>query len=120
MVENKPDQFAADLEKFGVPQDEIEKAKKVLQSTSPNSVDAQGFALWPEHVAPLMAFEASITQWRMRSGGMGPSSYMGLDYSAVKVVLEGRDLKLDARGWRDFAVLEDEAVECLNERLSQQ
>jgi Phage related hypothetical protein (DUF1799) len=112
--DDKTDDVQADLKRFGVAEDDIKKVRDVLEARDNSGVDPQGFLLWPQHIAPLMVFDASATQWRFKANGMAPSSHEGLDYAAVKVVMDGEGLKLDAQGWRDLRVLEDEALVFFN------
>jgi Phage related hypothetical protein (DUF1799) len=111
VVENQQDEWQADLKAFGVADDDIKKASAVLEAnTQISTVEASTFLLWPDHAGPLTVFDASATQWRLKSNGMAPSTHVGLDYAAVKIMADAEGVALGKQGWRDLRVLEDEAL----------
>ncbi|MBY6091078.1 DUF1799 domain-containing protein [Maritimibacter alkaliphilus] len=65
------------------------------------------FEIWPENWHSLIAWIACETQWRVMSGS-GGNWYLGLDYTAVDVVM--RRLKLEDEVFADLQEMERTAL----------
>lgn len=74
--------------------------------------EADGLPIWPENWTSLTAWLSIDTQWRV-AGRASRLTWIGLDYSAVKVVLdaEGHGPEIFA----DIRMMEAEALPILNE-----
>lgn len=57
------------------------------------------------------------TQWRV-GGGMNGSSFIGLDYGAVKVGFDLAGIEITPSAWRDLRDIEACARDALNGRTS--
>jgi len=95
---------------MGVAEDRIERARDVIAGKS--SIEEQG--LWPAHLPALQALGVAGTQWRTRSGGLGPGIYVGLDYASAEVAFRYSGITLTKDQWQDFRTLEGAAVDILN------
>ncbi len=83
---------------------------------TPDSAEADGaFQVWRENEDALIAWLAVETQWRIVST-MAGLIWLGLDYSAVDVVL--RRLKSPDRVFADLQNMELAALEAFNEALA--
>jgi len=73
---------------------------------------SEDFEVWKKNWPSLVAFLACETQWRAIAG-LERIHWLGLDYSAVDVVL--RRLKSPKRVFRDLQAMEHAALSILNE-----
>lgn len=67
--------------------------------------------IWPDQLPVVEVFAASLTQWRC-----GPGSVLGLDYAAVRWIMELHSLSPTRAMLEDLQVMEAEAVRMLNRR----
>ncbi len=68
-------------------------------------------AVWPDNWPVVAAWSLICDQWRV--GAMG--GVLGLDWSAVKVLLKAQGVKLTKRLVRGLRMMEREARQVLNE-----
>lgn len=88
----------------------------VTVEVPPDNAEADGaFQVWRENEDALIAWLAVETQWRIVST-MAGLIWLGLDYSAVDVVL--RRLKSPDRVFADLQHMELAALEAFNEALA--
>ncbi len=76
----------------------------------PSDLAAEEVEVWPENWPSALAFNSMLTQWRM--GFSGP---IGLDYTALPVVL--RLQRIPHKQWsqifEDVQIMEHEALESM-------
>lgn len=70
--------------------------------------------VWPENWPAVEAFAEVANQWRIASGGMAPSRFIGLDYAATQAGLELAGMTVSTATWADMRVMEREATAVLN------
>ncbi|WP_273794699.1 DUF1799 domain-containing protein [Brucella intermedia] len=88
----------------------------VSVEVTPDGAEADGaFHVWRENEEALIAWLAVETQWRIVST-MAGLIWLGLDYSAVDVVL--RRLKSPDHVFADLQNMELAALEAFNEALA--
>lgn len=88
----------------------------VTVEVTPDSAEADGaFQVWRENEDALIAWLAVETQWRIVST-MAGLIWLGLDYSAVDIVL--RRLKSPDRVFANLQDMELAALEAFNEALA--
>ena len=68
-------------------------------------------AVWPDCVEAVLLFVRVATQWRTTLSGV-----VGLDYNAVRAVAEWRGVRINEQLFEDLRVMEQAALEALNER----
>ena len=74
-------------------------------------VDEPGALTLPETMRPLIDLVlATLGQWRMAGGGMGPLRPVALDLGAVDVAARWLGITPDAGLLRDLRVIEHEAL----------
>ena len=68
--------------------------------------------IWPDQVAVVNLFSASLTQWRM-----GPAGPIGLDYSAVESIMRMRKVPARDRSAMldDIRIMERAALAAMRE-----
>lgn len=71
--------------------------------------DTSDFEVWPENWIPLQVFSELSTQWRM-----GPGGPTGLDYGAVRWVMDLLKVKKQYGVLRDIQVLESSALKTMS------
>lgn len=82
---------------------------------SPDDEDEQTVEIMPSAWTSLSAFLACQTQWRVGIG-MSAMLWLGLDYGAVKLVLD--DLDAPRGTFTDLRLMEAAALPVLNEVIS--
>lgn len=73
--------MAAQLEAFGAP-------PEVVAEECEREAASDVCEIHEDNLLVFSTFLALQTQWRIAVGGMGPAVYLGLDYSAIPVVLD--------------------------------
>ena len=88
----------------------------------PEDYDNDFVHVWPEHRQAFDVFCAMQTQWRMAGGGMGGSSPTGLDYPALRVVMDLLDVPQaeQAGVFADVQVMERAALNAMSEARAAQ
>lgn len=78
--------------------------------------DDGAFEIWDVNWKSAMAFVACQTQWRL-AVGFGVSSWLGLDYAGVEVVLRSRfrNSRTRSRVFEDLRVMEIAALNTFSE-----
>lgn len=78
--------------------------------------DAPGFSVWPDNMPVIDAFMVVCTQWNTTSLANGQVLYHGLNYTGVKVGLDGADITLLPEQWADLRMVERVASAAMNGR----
>ena len=105
------EEFDADAKALGL-------SAEIVASVKQSMTERQGgdsYGVWPVTARAMERLMACGTQWRVASVGMGGVVYLGLDYGASKVALDGLGLKMTPDDWRDFRIAEAAAAGTLNE-----
>ena len=71
--------------------------------------DTSDFAIWPENWIPFLVFSEVSTQWRVGTGGA-----TGLDYVAVKWVIDLMKIKKKYEVLRAIRTMESSALKTMN------
>ena len=79
----------------------------------PEDFDNEAVEIWACNWEAVLLFGAVCTQWRVAFGGA-----TGLDYTAVKVVMDMQDIKRDKQPemLRDIQLMEIEALAVMREK----
>lgn len=70
-----------------------------------------GFPVWKENFQTVVMFLKCTTQWRVSFGG-----FVGLDYTAVKVLLDIYQVKKHRQMFEDLQLMERAALQVLNKK----
>lgn len=71
--------------------------------------DTSDFEIWPENWVPFLVFSEVSTQWRVGAGGA-----TGLDYVAVKWVMDLMKIKKKYEVLRAIRTMESSALKTMN------
>jgi len=71
--------------------------------------DTSDFEIWPENWMPFLVFSEVSTQWRVGAGGA-----TGLDYVAVKWVMDLMKIKKKYEVLRAIRTMESSALKTMN------
>ena len=71
--------------------------------------DTSDFDIWPENWIPFLVFSEVSTQWRVGAGGA-----TGLDYVAVKWVMDLMKIKKKYEVLRAIRTMESSALKTMN------
>lgn len=71
--------------------------------------DTSDFEIWPENWIPFLVFSEVSTQWRVGAGGA-----TGLDYVAVKWVMDLMKIKKKYEVLRAIRTMESSALKTMN------
>lgn len=71
--------------------------------------DTSDFEIWPENWIPFLVFSEVSTQWRVGAGGA-----TGLDYVAVKWVMDLMKIKKKYEVLRAIRAMESSALKTMN------
>ena len=82
---------------------------KALYMTREDVEDTSDFEIWPENWAPFLVFSEVSTQWRVGAGGA-----TGLDYVAVKWVMDLMKIKKKYEVLRAIRTMESSALKTMN------
>lgn len=85
---------------MGAPPDALEALAERLQALR----DAATVRVWPEHWHAVMLFRAMATQWRAVVGSKG-LVWLGLDYPAIPIAMEGARARVPRRLRKPLAAL---------------
>lgn len=69
------------------------------------------FDVWPDVMAAVEVFAAMCTQWRT-----GQAGAIGLDYTALPIVLRGMGRRMTPELFNDLQTMEGEALRVLTEK----
>ncbi len=72
-------------------------------------MDTSDFEVWPENWVPFLVFSEVSTQWRVGAGGA-----TGLDYVAVKWVMDLMKIKKKYEVLRAIRTMESSALKTMN------
>lgn len=105
----------ADDRVAATPDDEVLADFRAMGLDLPEQVPREddAFQIWPENWNSLIAWLSCETQWRLSSSS-GGNYYLGLDYTAVDVVM--RRLKLEDEVFADLQEMERAALATFAER----
>jgi hypothetical protein len=82
---------------------------KALYMTREDVEDTSDFEIWPENWMPFLVFSEVSTQWRVGAGGA-----TGLDYVAVKWVMDLMKIKKKYEVLRAIRTMESSALKTMN------
>ena len=82
---------------------------KALYMTREDVEDTSDFEIWPENWIPFLVFSEVSTQWRVGAGGA-----TGLDYVAVKCVMDLMKIKKKYEVLRAIRTMESSALKTMN------
>ncbi len=82
---------------------------KALYMTREDVEDTSDFEIWPENWIPFLVFSEVSTQWRVGAGGA-----TGLDYVAVKWVMDLMKIKKKYEVLRAIRTMESSALKTMN------
>ena len=82
---------------------------KALYMTREDVEDTSDFEIWPENWVPFLVFSEVSTQWRVGAGGA-----TGLDYVAVKWVMDLMKIKKKYEVLRAIRTMESSALKTMN------
>lgn len=82
---------------------------KALYMTREDVEDTSDFEIWPENWMPFLVFSEVSTQWRVGAGGA-----TGLDYVAVKWVMDLMNIKKKYEVLRAIRTMESSALKTMN------
>lgn len=74
----------------------------------------KGFAIWPANMPIVDAFCAVASQWRQIVFPTGRVHWQGLDYTAVRVGLDGAEIAVTPELWDGITIMERAAAATLN------
>ena len=82
---------------------------KALYMTREDVEDTSDFEIWPENWIPFLVYSEVSTQWRVGAGGA-----TGLDYVAVKWVMDLMKIKKKYEVLRAIRTMESSALKTMN------